>query len=214
MRIFVIAGILFALLNCTDVAEAQVLPKDPRKVEATMAKWLADPLEYGVKPVRVKYLTSLSAPFAGEDRQITVHIVEYRMPGGEYGKGFVGPLTWAFEGSLPYDKLTDRQLVAAYTGWLWLFSTLQKGTTETQFTPSTRDKFIHAVELKQVEKLKITSQYRVVDSEIFEFVGQGPNGPVKGAGSLESQLILDAASPEAALPVVYTYLAKVMKGEM
>jgi len=27
-------------------------------------------------------------------------------------------------------------------------------------------------------------------------------------------LMLDAASPEAALPVVYTYLAKVMKGEM
>jgi hypothetical protein len=210
----IIVGCLAVMLAGAASARADPAPKDPRVVEDVLAKWLAHAQEYGVKPARVKYLATLTAYLAGQDQPIVVHVLEFQMPDGSYGKGYVGPLTWAFEGSLPYDQLSNRQLVDVYTGWLWLFSALNKGAAKTDFQPTTREALLHSLAQKKIEMLKVTSQYRVGDSEFYEFVGQGPNGPIKGAGSTESQLILDAASPEASLPLVYTYLAKVMKGEI
>lgn len=178
-----------------------------------MVEWLAHPMEFGVKPTKATYVGSFEAPFLGEDKPLTVHIVEYQMPDGTYGKGFVGPLTWSFVGKLPYDKLTNIQLVTAYSGWLWLFSALQNKKAETDFVAKTKDALVQQLAKQRIDSPKVTAQYRVGDSEFFEFTGQRSGVKVKGAGSIESQLILDETAPQASLPVVYTFLGMVMKGE-
>jgi hypothetical protein len=191
-----------------------VSARDARSAEKTLAEWLAHPMEFGVKPTSTKYLTSISTAVAGMPAPVTVHVVEYQMPDGTYGKGFVNPITWSFLGDLPYDKLTNEQLVTAYSGWVWLFSALQNGNAQTDFAPSTTGSFTRKLKQDGIDGVTITSQYRVGDSEFFEFEGRKAGSKVKGAGSVEATLVFDETEPQAALPIVYTFLAMVMRGEL
>jgi hypothetical protein len=184
-----------------------------RNAEKTLAEWLAHPMEFGVTPASTKYLTSISTPIAGMPAPVEVHVVEYRMPDGTYGKGFVNPITWAFLGDLPYDELSNEQLVMAYSGWVWLFSALQNGNAQTDFAPATTDAFTQKLRQDGIDAVTITNQYRVGDSEFFEFEGRKAGVKVKGAGSIEASVVFNETEPQAALPVVYTFLAKVMRGE-
>jgi hypothetical protein len=211
-RLIVLLGAL--LLPASTWGEPPLSTNDARKVEQTLAEWLAHPMEFGQKPKRTKYLTSIATPIAGEPKLVTVHVVEYEMPDGTYGKGFVNPVTWSFTGDLPYDKLTNEQLVMAYSGWVWLFSALNSGAATSESSPQATDAFAKKLKSEGLSDFTISSQYRVGDSEFFEFAGHKSGLSVKGAGSKESCLILGASDPQARLPVVYLYLAKVMRGEL
>ena len=81
-------------------------------------------------------------------------------------------------------------------------------------SPRASDAFARKLKSEGLTDFKISSQYRVGDSEFFEFTGHRGTASVKGAGSIQSCLILDASDPQAHLPVVYTYLAKVMRDEL
>ena len=205
---------IIAFLPLLSLAEQPVSARDARNAEKTLAEWLAHPMEFGVRPKSTKYLTSISAPIAGISAPVMVHVVEYHMPDGTYGRGFVNPITWSFLGDLPYDKLTNEQLVMAYSGWVWLFSALQNGNAQIDFAPSTSDEFSRKLRKDGIEAVTIRNQYRVGDSEFFEFEGRRAGANVKGAGSIEASLVYGETEPQASLPVVYTFLAKVMRGEL
>ena len=136
-----------ALIPGLAIAQGVLSNDEARKAEVTLAEWLAHPMEFGVKPKRTKYLTyHFQTRIAGSPQPVNVHIIEYEMPNGTYGRGFVNPVTWSFLGPLPYDKLTDVQLVTAYSGWLWIFSALNNGSAqETNFEPQTLTALLKAL---------------------------------------------------------------------
>ena len=189
-------------------------PGEKASIETTMAEWLAHPMEFAVRPKRTSYLTTVETTIAGDPQPLDVHVVEYEMPDGTRGKGFVNPVTWSFLGPLPYEKLTDVQLVTAYTGWLWLFSALNGGQAETEFEPQTRDALLAELASEGIDSVSVTEKYKVGTSEFFAFAGVRSGTTVKGAGSARSKLVLEESAPQASLPVVYTYLGMVMRGEM
>jgi len=206
--------LLIGLLPLAIEAQSTMSNREIRRIESTLATWLAHPMEFGEKPKRTKYLATIDAVIAGEPKPIPVHVVEFEMPDGTYGKGFVNPITWAFGSDLSYDKISNEQLVMVYSGWVWLFSALQNGRALTEFTPTTEAQFLGILGGAGLHDVSITSKYRVADSEFFEFNATRGGRAVKGAGSVESNLVLDAEDPLASLPVVYPYLAKVMRGEL
>lgn len=193
---------------------AVMSPEERAAIEATMAEWLAHPMEFSVRPARVNYVTSINTTVAGKPEPVDVHIVEYEMPDGTRGKGFVNPVTWSFLGPLPYEELTDVQLVTAYSGWLWLFSALNHGGAEKNFEPQTRDALIAELASEGISDISVTEQYKVGTSEFFEFRGVRGSAKIKGAGSAGSKLVFEETAPQASLPIVYTYLGMVMRGEI
>ena len=203
-----------ALLPGLAAAQSMLPPAEASKAEQTMAEWLAHPMEFGVLPKQVKYLRSVPTKLAGHPGPVSVHLVEYVMPDGTYGRGFVNPVTWSFLGPIPYDKLTDLQLVTAYTGWLWLFPAVNDGRAKSTFEAQTLKPLLAELEKEGVVNVTVADQYKVGTSEFFEFTGVRGGKKVRGAGSAGSKLVLDATSPQATLPVVYTYLGLVMKGEI
>ena len=184
------------------------------RIESTMAEWLSHPLEFGLEPKRVKYLNSVQTKIAGMPEPISVHVVEYEMPDGTYGKGFVNPVTWSFAGSLRYDGLSEVQLVTAYSGWLWIFSALSDDRAKSEFKPKSINALLAELAQEGITNISVTAKYKVRTSEFFEFVGQRLGKKVRGAGSAGSKIIFDDSAPQASLPVVYTYLGMVMRGEI
>ena len=212
-RLHLFTLLFLALFPILTEAQDVLSPRQIKKIESTMADWVADPMEYGEKPKRTKYLTTISAVIAGEAKPISVHVVEFEMQDGTYGKGFVNPITWSFE-ELAYDEISNEQLVMAYSGWVWLFSALQNGRAITEFQPETESKFRSLLGTQGFGDVSITSKYRVADSEFFEFRAVKAGRPIIGAGSIQSNLTFDQDEPLAALPPVYMYLAKVMRNEL
>jgi hypothetical protein len=196
------------------MAQPTLSESEVRKAEQVMADWLAHPLEFGTRPKRVKYLRSVPTKLVGSPGETLVHLVEYEMPNGTYGRGFVNPVTWSFLGPIPYDKLTDIQLVTAYSGWLWLFPAVQDGRATADFEPGTQSTLLRVLEDEGVTDVVVVVRYKVGTSEFFEFIGKRNGSKVKGAGSAGSKIIFDAMAPQASLPVVYTYLGMVMRGEI
>jgi len=184
------------------------------EAEATLSDWLAHPMEFGVKPKSVRFIETIPATIAGEAAPIPVHVVEYEMPDGSRGKGFVNPITWSFAGDLPYDKLTNQDLVLAYSGFAFLFSALHNGTVEKDFEPVSVGEFRASLAERGLGSIEISEQYRVGDSEFFSLSGQDASGGVVGAGSVESSLVLKKSDPKASLPAIYTFLGMVMRDEL
>jgi hypothetical protein len=188
------------------------LPSDEvAQVENAMAQWLSHPIEFGVPPRSVRYLRSVSIRLADQPAPVVIHMVEYLMPNGIYGRGFVNPVAWSFLGPVPYDKLTDIQLVTAYLGWLWLSSAIQEGRASASFEAHSLKPLIAELNKDGVSGVVMTEQTKVGNLEFFEFTGVREGKPVKGAGAAGSKLILDASSPAAFLPVLYTYLGLLMQ---
>lgn len=197
------------------LAASQTLPpSEAKEAEAKMAEWLAHPMEFGVKPKSIKYLRSVRTKLAGHSTPIGVHLVEYEMPDGTYGRGFVNPVTWSFLGAVPYDKLTDIELVTAYCGWLWITPAISDGRASTTFEPTTLTALKTALARDKITDIVVVDKYKVGTSEFFEFRGRRGSFKVKGAGSADSKIVLKEESPQAFLPVVFTYLGMVMRGEI
>lgn len=206
--------LLLVLLPGIALSQAMLAPDEATKAEQTMAEWLAHPMEFGVRPKRAKYLTTVRAKLPGKAPFTDVHVVEYEMPDGAYGRGFVNPVTWSFLGPLPYEALGNEKLVDVYAGWLWLFPAVQDGRALTQFRPSRLGELMAQLARNGITDVKVMEQYKVGTSEFYEFSGVRNGARIRGAGSAGSMLVFDASAPEASLPVVYTYLAKVIRGEI
>ena len=195
-------------------AQSSLPPAEVAQIEQTMTTWLSHPMEFGVAPKRVHYLRSVPMNLTFEPAPVSIHIVEYVMPDGTYGRGFVNPVTWSFLGAIPYEKLTDVELVTAYTGWLYQFTLIQQGNAVLVFDAQTLKPLLTELEKEGVKSVVVTTQTKIGTSELFEFTGTRDGKTVKGAGSVGSKLILEANSPQASLPVVFTYLGLVMQGKI
>lgn len=89
-----------------------------RRIENEMAEWLAHPNEFGVRPKRVqlKRTYRVNVITYGD---VKLHLVEYEMPDGTAGRGFVnGSLTWSFlgDGSTQSATMTCWSHIAAGRG--------------------------------------------------------------------------------------------------
>ncbi|HEX3626458.1 MAG TPA: hypothetical protein VH280_13660 [Verrucomicrobiae bacterium] len=102
-----------------------------KKIEDTMAEWLAHPMEFGVAPKFVRYLRTYKLTLIG-DGDVDIHLVEYEVADHPKSRGFVNsPLTWSFLGDI--SKFSDDELLVAYCGWAWIFPRIQAGTVLTNF---------------------------------------------------------------------------------
>lgn len=69
-----------------------------RPIEDKMAEWLAHLSEFGVRPKTVRFKRTYKADLITYGK-VEIHLVEYTMPDGTVGRGFVnGGLTWSFLG--------------------------------------------------------------------------------------------------------------------
>jgi hypothetical protein len=178
-----------------------------RAIEKEMADWLAHPAEFGVQPKMVR----LKRTYRGEviiTGAVEIHLVEYEMPDGTRGRGFVnGPLTWSFLSDL--SAMSDDDLMLAYWGWAWLFPALQAGNAVQDFQSLSEEQAF--TEKKRVDgfaDFQLGSRYKIGTSELFEFKGTAGGKAFVGAGNTESEVVFEATDAKAALPAIYFLLGR------
>jgi hypothetical protein len=181
---------------------------DKRRAEEHMAEWLSHPLEFGVPPASIRYRRSYRGTLVTQG-DVEIHLVEYAMPDGTHGRGFVnGPLTWSFIGE-EVNAIGDDDLLQAYCGWSWLFPALQGGSVETDFVSETEEpQFLDQKREEGFENIVVTDRYRIGDSELFEFTAIRDGVPVKGAGNTEDDVAFPEDDPRSFLPAIYFLLAR------
>jgi hypothetical protein len=109
-----------------------------RRIEREMAEWLAHPNEYGVPPTQVRLKRTYRGNLVTHG-DVELHLVEYEMPDGTKGRGFVNEgLTWSFLGD-KVNAIKDDDLLVAYCGWAWLFPAMQAGNVATEFLSLTEE---------------------------------------------------------------------------
>ena len=178
-----------------------------RAIEKEMADWLAHPAEFGVQPKMVR----LKRTYRGEvinTGAVEIHLVEYEMPDGTQGRGFVnGPLTWSFLSDL--SAMSDDDLMLAYWGWAWLFPALQAGNAVQDFQSlSEQQAFTEKKRADGFADLQLGSRYKIGTSELFEFKGTAGGTAFVGAGNTESEVVFEASDAKAALPPIYFLLGR------
>jgi hypothetical protein len=179
-----------------------------RAVEQEMADWLAHPMEFGVPPKTVR----LKRTYRGEvitQGAVTIHLVEYEMPDGTLGRGFVnGSLTWSFPGD-DINAIADDDLMVAYCGWAWLFPATQAGNVPSEFESLTEERAFTEKKLADgFADVQLGSRYQIGTSELFEFKGTSNGQQFVGAGNTESEVVFAATDPKAALPPIYFLLGR------
>jgi hypothetical protein len=179
-----------------------------RRIEEEMAQWLAHPNEFGVRPkrVRLKRTYRLSVITYGD---VKLHLVEYGMPDGTAGRGFVnGSLTWSFLGD-EVNAISDDDLLIAYCGWAWLFPAMQAGNVVAQFVSLTEEQAFRAK--KEGEGLcsfEVLNRYQIGTSELFEYRATRDGKKVRGAGNTEAEVSYEEADPRSNLPSIYFMLGQ------
>lgn len=177
-----------------------------RRVENEMAEWLAHPNEFGVRPKRVqlKRTYRVNVITYGD---VKLHLVEYEMPDGTAGRGFVnGALTWSFLGD-EVNAMSDDDLLIAYCGWAWLFPALQAGNVVTEFVSATEEQAFRAKkEGEGLCSLELSNRYKIGTSELFEYVATKDGQRVRGAGNTEAEVGYVERDPRFGLPSIYFLL--------
>ncbi len=179
-----------------------------RTIEKEMADWLAHPMEFGVPPKTVRFKRT----YRGEvivTGAVEIHLVEYEMPDGTKGRGFVnGPLTWSFLGE-EVNAMSDDDLMVAYWGWAWLFPALSAGNAVEQFLSLTEEAAFTAKKLADgFDEIRLTSRYKIGTSELFEFKGTSQGKLFVGAGNTEAEVVIETTDPKSALPPIYFLLGR------
>jgi len=177
-----------------------------RPIEKQMAEWLAHPNEFGVKPESVKFKKTYKGTLLGMGKT-EIHLVDYKMPGGVTGRGFVnGSLTWSFLGD-QVKAIDDYNLIKAYCGWAWLFPSIQHGNVVTNFDSEAEQARLSAnLESQGIQELKFREKYKMGDSELFEFFGKQDGEEIRGAGDSEFQTIFRKSQTQFGLPAIYFHL--------
>jgi hypothetical protein len=176
-----------------------------RKYEDQMAEWLAHPSEFGIRPKSLCHKRKFKAVLLG-DGPAEINLVEYVMPDGTAGRGFVNPpLTWSFIGDM--SGISDDELLMAYCGWAWLFPRIQSGGVLTNFVSAGEDlRYVAKKQSDGFADVEITARYKIGTSELFEFKATHGGKPAKGAGNTESDTTIAAADPCYKLPSIYFLL--------
>jgi hypothetical protein len=181
---------------------------DKKKIEDQMAEWLSHTLEFGVAPKMIRYRKTEKAKLVTHGK-IRIHVVDYEMPGGKKGRGFVNDsLTWSFLGD-EVNAISDGDHFTAYCGWAWLFPAIQAGTVKTDFVSDHEEgEFTDSRRSSGVENLRITGRYRIGTSELFEFEGTRNGTKVKGAGGAGDGVEFGSSDPRYCLPAIYFLLGE------
>ncbi|HWJ07662.1 MAG TPA: hypothetical protein VNS57_17930 [Steroidobacteraceae bacterium] len=171
-----------------------------------MAEWLAHPNEYGVLPKQAR----LKRTYRGNlitHGDVELHLVEYEMPDGAKGRGFVNKgLTWSFLGD-KVNAIKDDDLLVAYCGWAWLFPAMQAGNVATEFLSLSEEAAFRAKKEKDgLENLEFTHRYKIVTSELFEYLATKQGKIIRGAGDTASEVSYEEDDPRFNLPSIYFHL--------
>jgi hypothetical protein len=188
--------------------DAKMFDGGKRAIEEKMAEWLAHPLEFGVKPKTVRFKRTYKATLITYGK-VAIHLVDYVMPDGTRGRGFVNDgLTWSFVGP-EIDSIKDDDLFVAYCGWAWLFPPLQKGSVQTEF-PSSGEEAKYLAKKKQegFTDIEVTGRYKIGSSELTEFKAKQKGISVSGAGDSQSEIVFAASDPRSGLPSIYFLLGQ------
>jgi hypothetical protein len=175
--------------------------------EQEMANWLAHPSEFGVPPKSVKHRRAyhLSLMHYGPT---VIHLIDYQMPDGTRGRGFVNPLTWSFLGD-QVNQIPDDQIVAAYCGWAFLFPGLQAGSVRTDFVSEGEEqRYIADLTAHGLANVAVHERYRIGTSEIFGYTADYQGQSFRGAGNTESEVAFPSGDPRYHLPAVYFLLGQ------
>lgn len=177
-------------------------------IEEKMAEWLAHPAEFGVPPKSVKFKRTYKADLITYG-QVDIHLVEYTMPDGTTGRGFVnGGLTWSFIGPA-INAIKDDDLFVAYCGWAWLFPPLQKGTIQTTFTSSGEEaRYVAQKQKEGLDDVQVVERYKIGTSELTGFVAKRDGVQIRGAGDTNSEVVFPSSDPRFALPSIYFLLGR------
>ena len=178
------------------------------QIEQQMADWLAHPMEFGVPPEMVRFKRTYTARLVTYG-DVQIHLVDYKMPGGVTGRGFVNDnLTWSFLGE-PVNLINDDDLFVAYCGWAWLFPALQQGTVQTIFASSGEEsKFLAKKQQEGITDIEVLSRYKIGTSELTEFVARHNGSLVKGAGDSTAEVLFTATDARSNLPSIYFLLGE------
>jgi hypothetical protein len=176
-----------------------------KKYEEEMAEWLAHPNEFGVRPKSVKHKRTFKGSLVG-DGPTEIHLVEYVMPNGTAGRGFVNrPLTWSFLGDM--SGISDDELLLAYCGWAWLFPRIQAGSVLTDFVSEGEEAQYIAKKVSEgFANIEVTGRYKIGTSELFEITGTHGSQPARAAGNTEGDTSIAKADPCYKLPPIYFFL--------
>jgi hypothetical protein len=182
------------------------------KITDEMAAWLAHPNEFGVRPKSVHHKRTYRCRLTSQG-EVAIHLVEYVMPNGLIGRGFVnGSLTWSFIGD-EVNAIDDDNLLLAYCGWSWLFPAMQTGHVQTTFSSDAEAEYVAQKREEGVGDVVITNRYKIGTSELFEFTGRLEGKPVKGAGNAGGEVRFEAGDPCMRLPSIYFLLGgQVLQG--
>ena len=174
--------------------------------EKAMAAWLAGPAEFGVAPAavlhrKVCHLITTYGP-------LDVHLLDYEMPDGTKGVGFVNPITWSFLGAR-VPEIPEDELITAYMGWAWLAPSIQSGKVLTKFQSSGEEgRFKELKAAHGFADVSIESRYKLGDSEIFAYRAQFDGLPVRGAGNTEAESVFDESDARFCIPPIYFLIGR------
>jgi hypothetical protein len=173
-----------------------------------MAEWLAHPMEFGVRPSKVRHKRTYRGELIAYGK-VEIDLVEYTMPDGTSGRGFVnGSLTWSFLGD-EVNAISDDHLIVAYCGWAWLFPALQAGNVVTSFVSGGDEaRFLAGKEREGFANVVIADRYKVGTSELFEFACTIGGKRVRGAGGTENEVSFAEGDPRFNLPSIYFLLGR------
>lgn len=178
-----------------------------KEQEQELAQWLAHPNEFGTLPKSVKHRQAYKLNLMNYGPSV-VHLIDYEMPDGTKGKGFVNPVTWSFLGD-EANSIPDKSLILAYCGWLFLFPGLQSGAVKTQFeSDGEEQRYLSQLEANGLSGIEITERYQIGTSELFGFTAKYNGAPVRGAGNTESEVGYPASDPHFHLPSIYFLLGQ------
>jgi hypothetical protein len=202
-----LSGVLLLTLAVSPSAQAAEDAMTTGQIEERMAEWLAHPAEFGVRPKHLHLKHTYQAQLIGYGK-MEIHLVEYTMPNGTNGRGFVnGSLTWSFLGD--EGAMSDEDLFVAYCGWAWLFPALSDHKVQTEFTSSGEEATYLAQKKKEgFANIEVTNRYKIGDSEIVSFKAMKDGVQVQGSGSTEGDVVFPKSDPRFKLPSIYFLLGK------
>ena len=180
--------------------------KNKKVAEMAMSEWLAHPNEFGESPKSVRFKRTYKGELVSYGN-VEIHLVDYEMPDGTIGRGFVnGNLTWSFLGN-DVNKINDDDLLSAYCGWAWLFPAIQAGNILTDFESQGEESLFLSMKAQEgFENINITDRYKIGTSELFEFTATKQGKSFVGAGDSNGDVAFEEDDPYSSIPAIYFLL--------
>ncbi|MFK5976460.1 MAG: hypothetical protein QM493_08135 [Sulfurovum sp.] len=182
--------------------------KTKKDIENEMSQWLAQPYEFGENPKKIKFIKTYKLDLISYGK-VKIHLVEYEMPNGIKGRGFVnGHLTWSFTGEA-IQKIDETDLLTAYCGWAWLFPNLQIGNILTEFQSNGEESvIIKKLKYAGFKDIIIGDKYKIGDTQLFEFTAHKDKVSFIGATDHNHTISFPKESPKAHLHSIYFILGE------